>query len=335
MKTVCSKLTCMSFAAVLAASFAILMIAAGSSPARAQGEQVVIVPGAIGGTGFQFVTGMANAASRDLRKLKAQVSIAASGGFADNAVRVYRGIAKIGAISESDLFDIVKHEGKFKRPIKDGTILFPLYQFNWHMVVKRDSPIKTLRDLDGKVISIQPKGASTRVLSVKIFDALGLKYDGKGLVHSDSADALLAGSIDALASGGANPVHMAMAAKRPMRVLGFTEDEAKVTLAKLPWLTRFPNYDFAPYYAGTGKVLLLTMWVHMTATTELSDEVAEALVRRVYSDAGMKKMQQATALARMMKKDDILTTPLPVHPGAVKAYKAIGVDIPADRVAKR
>ena len=192
MKTVCSKLTCMSFAAVLAASFAILMIAAGSSPARAQGEQVVIVPGAIGGTGFQFVTGMANAASRDLRKLKAQVSIAASGGFADNAVRVYRGIAKIGAISESDLFDIVKHEGKFKRPIKDGTILFPLYQFNWHMVVKRDSPIKTLRDLDGKVISIQPKGASTRVLSVKIFDALGLKYDGKGLVHSDSADALLA-----------------------------------------------------------------------------------------------------------------------------------------------
>ncbi|MEX2642021.1 MAG: TAXI family TRAP transporter solute-binding subunit [Acetobacterales bacterium] len=328
------QVMCVRLRGLLSAGLLAGLVAMTGPSAAFADEDVIIVPGAVGGIGFQFVTGMVQSASSDLQKLKARVSITASGGFVDNAVRLHRGIAKVGAITENSLSDIRNRRAQFAAPGKDVVVLFPFYQFIWHVLVREDSAIKTLSDLEGKTISVQPQGAATRIVSEAIFEAIGLKYDGKGLTHQDAADALLSGAVDAICNGGINPVHMAMAATQPVKVVNFTEAEQQKVLAKIDWLTALPEpFDYASYYKGAGKAEALVMWTQMVATMDLSDEVAEALTLSVYKNRDV--MIRAHKLAEEMKPEQILSSTMPVHPGAAKAFAALGVTVPEGRIAKR
>ncbi|MBI4182785.1 MAG: TAXI family TRAP transporter solute-binding subunit [Proteobacteria bacterium] len=326
--------TCMrrGFVASIVAVLASVAVGAGAGSARAQ-ESVVIVPGLVGGIGFQFVTGMVNAAASDIQKTKAQVSISASGGFGDNAVRVHRGMAQVGVITEQDLTDIQTRGGKFAAPGEPVVVLFPLYSFVWHAMVKRESPIQSMSDLKGKKINVQPVGAATRTVGEAIFKALGITYTPFALAHSESADSLLSGAVDVITNGGINPVHMAMAAKTPVRVIPFTAEETAKVNKELSWLQAIKDYDFGRFYPGAGKATVMGMWTQMAASLKLSDEVAEALTYNAYKNR--KVMENAHSLAKEMDPAQILETSIKIHPGAARAYARLGVTIPADKIAKR
>lgn len=70
---------------------------------------------------------------------------------------------------------------------------------DYSLVIPKDSPIKTLKDLKGKKIAY-PKGSVSEYMLFQVLDKAGLKkdeVDGKPLLPSDAMTAIQGGTIDA------------------------------------------------------------------------------------------------------------------------------------------
>ncbi len=96
-----------------------------------------------------------------------------------------------------------------------------------HLVVLRDGPIKTLRDLKGKRVSLGEEGSGTHLHAHQLLTALGLKdseVKEDNLRSALAADAMLAGKLDAFFVMDEAPVPtIAELAKiKPIRLLGIS-----------------------------------------------------------------------------------------------------------------
>src|SRR6185295_17086022 len=107
------------------------------------------------------------------------------------------------------LADGINGTGAFKDtklPIRAIAVLYKNYT---HVVTLAASPIKTIKDLRGKVVSLGWRGSGTQVTGVRILEAFGINpasdIKQQNLGVSESADALKDGKIDAFFWNGGMP----------------------------------------------------------------------------------------------------------------------------------
>lgn len=72
-----------------------------------------------------------------------------------------------------------------------------LYNEEMHFVVRADSDIKTLHDLNGKTVNFSDVGSGTQLSTHDIFEKLGIKAHEVNMGQGSAAEALKKGAIDA------------------------------------------------------------------------------------------------------------------------------------------
>jgi TRAP transporter TAXI family solute receptor len=72
-----------------------------------------------------------------------------------------------------------------------------LYNEEMHFIVRADSPIKTLHDLNGKTVNFSDVGSGTQLSTHDIFEKLGIKAHEVNMGQDAAAVALKKGEIDA------------------------------------------------------------------------------------------------------------------------------------------
>lgn len=200
-----------------------------------------------------------------------------------------------------------------------------------HLVVLADSDIETLADLEGARVSVGAPGSGTEVSAQAILEANGITYDDideQRLNFNETAAALRDGDIDAgfWSVGPPTSSIMDLATTRDIRLIGLEGEELDNALAAdesfasytLPGGT-YTGIDEDVQTIGTPNVIL----VAAEMDEELAYDFLDALYTNIDDVIAVHPSANDTTPEAALE-----SSPIPLHPGAVRYYQDQGYDIP-------
>ncbi|UUM29662.1 TAXI family TRAP transporter solute-binding subunit [Vibrio japonicus] len=216
-----------------------------------------------------------------------------------------------------------------------------LWQNVEHFIVRSElaesGTVSDLNNLDGKKFSIGKKNSGTEKSGRQIMKGLSVDPDKFNLAfmgYGGSASALQNGTIDGMNTPAGVPVGavtQAFAALgNDIQLLSFTDEQIKQANRDFDLWTKYEIP--ANTYPGVDKPITTVAQPNFLAVRDdISEEDVYQLTKTIYENLpflqGIHKATKAMALEKALSG-----LPLPLHPGAVRYYKEVGVEIPSQLI---
>jgi TRAP transporter TAXI family solute receptor len=206
--------------------------------------------------------------------------------------------------------------------------LFPIQVSYLHIVTLEKAGLKNITDFNNKVVCASPQGASAAIVVNRMLDALGVKP--KKLINGSQAqnfELLQDGqALAAMHTWGLPAAAVEdLAAVAPVRLLSLTNDQVKIMQKK------YPLHSIGKIPAGTYKwlkddVTTIYLWSYLICDKDLPEDIVYKMVKATYENSDKLRAIHAATAVCIPKNFTHLSIPL--HPGAAKYYKEIGLGIP-------
>lgn len=312
----------------LAAAGAILALWACSRAGPAP-QYLSIATGGTGGVYYPYGGALAKILSEHLPGMRATAEVTAAS--VDNLKLIRDGGADIAFVLTDTLADAVAGRGAFEgRPVPAATLAV-LYSNYTHVATLAASGIRSIADLEGRVVSTGSPGSGTEVIALRLLSAAGLDPDAdvtrQGLSAAESADALKDGKIDAFFwSGGLPTAAVQDLAHTPGVTLRLLQSDDL-----LPALRRsfgplyfrleipagaYPGVDQPVPVVGVANALV----VNASMPETLAYDVTRLLFERQSDLAAIHPEAR-----NLFLKTAASGSPAPLHPGAERFYRERGV----------
>jgi TRAP transporter TAXI family solute receptor len=192
-----------------------------------------------------------------------------------------------------------------------------------HVVVRGDSEIWQIGDLNSLVVSTGPPAAGIDLVAARVLEAGGLgieRIDRRQLSTADAAEALRNGTIDGFFTTGGlpDPTVAALAERMPVRVLSLDDEltDIQERHGELYLDRSIPQ----GLYGADREVRTLGVRNVVVVRWDLPEEVAYWATRLLF--VAKPEMVRAHIEARRIgPRSAVATAPMPLHPGAQRYYR--------------
>lgn len=232
---------------------------------------------------------------------------------------------------------VYAYEGQdtFKgRAIKDLRGMTFLYPNVTQIVVRKDSGINSIKDLEGKRFAPGATGSGTVTNSKEVLDVYGLNFwdKDKSNVKADyvgfteASELLKNKQADAANFSGAMPLAAIMDVSNTIdvKILSLEPEMIKEITAKYPFYYEYviPKGTYKGQDEDVHTVALANL---LLTRADLSEDLIYKLTKGIYEN--LPDLANAHAITKHIKKEDSNKGmgPLPLHPGSIKYFKEIGV----------
>jgi TRAP transporter TAXI family solute receptor len=329
--------------------FLTLAVAAGAllatSAASAQAPTFFrIVSGSAGGNYFPMAGLLANAisnppGSRACDKggscgVPGLIAIGQSAnGSVANVNAIQSGAAESG-LSQSDVaFWAYNGSGVFegKEPLKKLRAIATLYPEHIHVVLPKDSKIKTFENMRSKRVGVGLPASGAQVGALLILNAAGLKknvdFTAEELNTSQSGERLADGQLDAFltVTGAPSSGISQLATTAGMQLLSIPAAIQAAVIEKAPFYfgSPIPGGTYDGVDVNTDTLAVAAQWL-------VSSDQPEALVYGITKALWNKNTRKLLDRGHAKGKDVQTSTALdaigiPLHPGAERFYKEAGL----------
>src|ERR1700720_1490110 len=161
---------------------------------------VTLISGTIGGTYVQFGADLASVLD-DGNKLRV-LPIVGRGSVQSVADVLFLQGVDLGIV-RSDTLDYLEKKGFAKDIKKQFTYVTKLYNEEMHVIASKS--VRTLKELDGKTISVDLPNGGTFVTALTVFERLGMKPNVVYIEQRIAMEKMRAGEIDAVIVCGGKP----------------------------------------------------------------------------------------------------------------------------------
>jgi TRAP transporter TAXI family solute receptor len=161
---------------------------------------VTLITGTIGGTYVQFGADLASVLD-DGNKLRV-LPIVGRGSVQSVADILFLQGVDLGIV-RADTLDYLERKGFAKDIKKQFTYVTKLYNEEMHVVAPKT--IKSLKDLEGRIVSVDLPNGGTFVTALTVFERLGMKAKFVYVEQRIAMEKLKAGEIDAVIVTGGKP----------------------------------------------------------------------------------------------------------------------------------
>src|ERR1700704_2472404 len=161
---------------------------------------VTLISGTIGGTYVQFGADLASVLD-DGNKLRV-LPIVGRGSVQSVADILFLQGVDLGIV-RADTLDYLEKKGLAKDIKKQFSYVTKLYNEEMHVIASKS--VRSLRDLDGKTISVDLPNGGTFVTALTVFERLGMKPKVVYVEQRIAMEKLRAGEIDAVIVCGGKP----------------------------------------------------------------------------------------------------------------------------------
>lgn len=261
---------------------------------------------------------------------KYEVSVQVTGGPQQNCQLLHQGDVDLGfstAFVASDAYT-----GKTTpETYADLRALFPMYSSYLHIFALESSEINKLLDINNRHLATGTPGGTSEIIGNIIVKALDLKpREISPISLSNVIDGMKDGRVDVGFAVSDLPVPSLVELETSHKVnyIELTKDEINkimqcgaFTLGTIPANT-YKNQDKA--------IETLTFWTLCITTNRLSDDIAYDLTKATFDNVN--KLGESVGNVKEVIAQNILNSPIPIHPGAAKYYEEIGVEIPENLV---
>lgn len=320
---------------------ALFMAATMSIPASTAGESLILATATTGGTYYPVGVAIGTLASIKLAQ-KHQITVTAinSAGSGENIQMLKNKEAQMAILQSLFGLNAYKGMGPYEgKPVKDFRSVTMLWEnvehFSLNAKAVKTGTISDLGHIQGEKFSIGKRGSGTEGSGRTLLKAMGINPE-KDMVleflgYTPSAQAMMdnriiGSNIPAGAPAAAITQLFAQMGDKKVKVLDFTDDQ----LAKIKEVYPIWNRYVIPAntYPGQSKDINTIAQPNFLAVhPDVSEETVYLITKTMYENLPfLASIHKATKVMNIKKA--IAGLPVPLHPGAVKYYKEVGIEIP-------
>lgn len=198
-----------------------------------------------------------------------------------------------------------------------------------HLVVRRDSGIKSASDLRGKRVSLGEKESGTLVVALIVLKAFGLgrkdvvaSYEKLGKAN----DLLAEGALDAFFMVGAYP----------LAAIAHTAETVEIDLIPIMGKQAQKIRDAHPFfgadvipegtYKNVGGVVTLSVGAQLVVAASTDADLVYGIARSLWHSNNRKILDSGPPAGKQIELHKALQgVAIPLHPGAMRYYEEVGL----------
>ncbi len=301
---------------------------AAALPASAQ--QLSIATGGTGGVYYPIGGGFAEMINNHIDGAQATAEV--TGASVENMGLIMRGDADLALVLADTAYQAYTGTGDFEgRQIENTRALASVYPNAVQLVTLTESDIHSIADLAGKRVSVGAPGSGTELNARALLEANGVSYSDfppQRLNFNETADAIRDGDIDAgfWSVGPPTSSILNLAATRDIRLIGLSDEEIanaqEVEAVFAPYelaAGMYDGMDEAVQTIGIPNVLV----VNADMDEELAYQLTQLLFENTDELIAVHPAANDTTIEFTMS-----STPVPLHPGALRYFEEVGAEIP-------
>lgn len=312
----------------------VVVICVGNSFAQ-RPDQLKFVSGPPGGTWFSL-----GGTISDIMTKQVIPTTSSTGGGVSNVVNIHQGKADLGLSAALLGMPAKKGEEPFKSPLPNTYCLANLYKQYFYFVIRADyaqkNGIKTLADVFDKKLPIRVASLAPGTVSEfavrHAFKAAGSSYDDiKALggkiefaSYEDGASLLADNHIDAFVFTVSSPASIILQIETQLDILILPTDQKILDKMKADWGTATHIIPKGTYKCATEDIPVIGDYTNLLIRGNLPEDLVYDMAKALFENKET-LVQSISALEELNPKDGSSDTVFPIHPGAVKYYKEVGV----------
>lgn len=296
------------------------------APAAQNIAKIKVGTGGNTGTYYSFTTAVAQL----LNTADYSFEVLSTGGSQANIEGIEDGDYQM-AIVQNDVMNYA-YEGTngFNEKITSFSAIGCVYPEVCQLVATKASGIKSVADLKGKNVAVGDAGSGVYYNATQILAAAGIDIDKDinktAASFGDSATQLKDGSIDAafITAGTPTPAITELATAADIVVVDLGDEVISKLKTDYPFYAEY-EMTSADYPFITEPVKTVAIMATFVVTNDMSEEQAYQITKTLWEK--QPDIAVAHAKGKEMKTDIAVSAigNVPLHPGAEKYYKEIGV----------
>jgi uncharacterized protein len=204
-----------------------------------------------------------------------------------------------------------------------------LYPESVHIAARMGSGIESVRDLEGKRVSLDEPGSGTLVDARIILDAFGLSEDEltAHYVKPNRAGAMMdEGQLDAFVIVAGYPTGsvLELCASSGCELVPIQGPQVEALLARYPFFAKdtIPAYT----YPGVGQTETLSVGAQWLVGAEVDEELVYGITKALWHENARQLLDDGHSKGRAITLETALDgIAVPLHPGAERYYREIGL----------
>jgi uncharacterized protein len=307
-----------------------LLLAFSSSSVFAASNPKFLTLGTAGAGGAYYPIGI-SMADIITNKVGVQTSAQITGGAIENNILINNGGNDIAITLGFMAYAARNAMPPYKAKLENVVGLFSgLSKGVFQLVVDKNSPIKSVKDLKGKRVSLGPAGGGAITLFLQVIQFYGFtEKEFKPVYQSyeQSADALADGNLDAILVQAAAPTPALIqlaATKKPVRFLSIDDKTMQALMKEHPYM--IPITLQKDMYKTDEPVKTFYTTIVVVVSKELETDLVYRITKEMFDN-----IDKIRASHPSVKDFDLNSAvqglPIPYHPGAVKYFKEKGLTI--------
>jgi hypothetical protein len=296
-------------------------------PARAADQFINVLTGGTSGIYYPLGVAFANVIGKAVPSAK--TSAQATKASVENLNLLQAGRGEVAFTLGDSLSDAWKgnEEAGFKTPLKKLRGIAAIYPNYIQIVARADSGIRTLADLKGKKISVGAPKSGTELNARAILAAAGLTYKDFSKVEylsfGESVELMKNRQLDVtLQSAGLGVASLKdLATSMEIVVVAIPPDIVKKVNDPAYISSVIPANT---YNGQTTAVPGVAVQNYLVTREDLSPEIVYAITKALWTN--LDQLANAHVAAKAISLPNALEgMPIPLHPGAEKYYKEVGL----------
>jgi len=308
----------------------------GLTPTEALAKTKFVTIGTGGITGVYYPTGGAigKIVNKKRKQYGLRVTVESTGGSVFNINAIMAGDLEFGIVQSDRQYQAWNgiKDWKDKGPQKDLRAICSFHPETVVLVAGDDTGISKFMDLKDKHVNIGNPGSGQRGNATDALASCGIDLEkdlrAEGLKADESAKLLQDGRIDAFFYTVGNPngsIKEATSGKRKVHFVPIDGSCIDKLIAKWPYYTKaYIPVKFYPMARNKEDVPTFAVKATFCTSANISDDIVYAITKEVFDNLeNFKRLHPAYGVLTQKKMLEALSAP--IHPGAMKYYKEVGL----------
>lgn len=288
-----------------------------------------VAGGSIGGNFYLFGGGIASVLNKHMSKYVFFTSETTGGGSA-NLVMLQNNEAEIGIAMASSMYESQRGVADWTRGQKMTNLraAVALYPSWMTLYTLKSSGIKTMQDLNGKIVGLGSKGMAMDSIFRQFFEdqkivPKQIHNDG----HGATATAMQNGIIDAALLFSYPPFAAIseLESTKALEFISLTEKEEKALMSKYDFYTK-GEIPVGAYKAIKTPVRTVTEWNMLVSSSEVPADYVYLITKMLCEN--VEDMIKIHGSAKYITIENTLNSNIPLHEGTVRYMREKGIKVP-------
>lgn len=254
------------------------------------------------------------------------INVANTEGSVANAFLVDRGRARFGIVQSDVAAAAVTGAGLFATtgPLRHLRAVASLFPEPLHVVVRADSGIETIAQLEGRRVTLGAAGSGTRYTALQVLAAHDLtagRYSEASVTDpADALEQLASGRVDAVVEVVSAPWSALAQVSRqvPLRVLPLTDPAIERSVAEIHGVVRLA-IPARTYVGQDHPVQTLAATALLVAHSEVPEARVASALEIMFAATGAPG--RGVTAARLSRERALVGVTIPLHDGAARYFE--------------